>query len=285
MQAWVTRVFPGVLALAVVVPAASPAAAAANIDPHRALYRLSLGSTRGGSGVLGATGAMYYEWGETCDGWTVEQRFRLRLLYAQEGGGDLSSSLVTWEAKDGLRYRFDERRTRDGTPEEELRGEAHLDGPGKGGVAEFTRPQDAKIELDPGVIFPTAHTLALLDEAKAKTAFLARKVFDGSDVEKATEITAVIGPELKPGAPAAKSDDDNAPGPAAAKSPLLQHPSWRIRLAFFPPGSAASAETPDYELGMRLLANGVSEDMELDYGDYVIKATLDEIEPLPKPRC
>ena len=36
---------------------------------------------------------------------------------------------------------------------------------------------------------------------------------------------------------------------------------------------------------MRLLANGVSQDMQLDYGDYVIKAQLDEIEPLPKPAC
>ncbi len=36
---------------------------------------------------------------------------------------------------------------------------------------------------------------------------------------------------------------------------------------------------------MRLHSNGVSQDMELDYGDYVIKAKLDEIEPLPKPPC
>ena len=36
---------------------------------------------------------------------------------------------------------------------------------------------------------------------------------------------------------------------------------------------------------MRLLDNGVSQDMLLDYGDYVIRATLDEIEALPKPAC
>ena len=31
--------------------------------------------------------------------------------------------------------------------------------------------------------------------------------------------------------------------------------------------------------------NGVSKDMVIDYGDYAIHATLDDIEPLPKPGC
>jgi hypothetical protein len=66
-------------------------------------------------------------------------------------------------------------------------------------------------------------------------------------------------------------------------SPLLNRPSWRIRLAFFPPDT--KVEQPDYELGMRLLDNGVSQDMALDYSDYVIRAKLDEIEALPRPNC
>ncbi len=259
-----------------------PGARAADIDPHRALYSLTLGSSKMASGVLGATGAMYYEWGETCDGWTVEQRFRLRISYAESGSSELSSTLVTWESKDGLRYRFNERRLRNGEPDEELHGEAHLDGSGKGGGADFTKPQTANLKLAPGVIFPTAHTLVLIDRALAGDQFVSRKVFDGSAVENASQITAVIGPKLDPGK-AAAGEDEEQPSDAAAKSPLLQHPGWRVRLAFFPPDS--TEETPDYELGMRLLSNGVSQDMELDYGDYVIKARLDEIEPLSKPSC
>ena len=260
----------------------APGARAADIDPHRALYSLTLGSSKMASGVLGATGAMYYEWGETCDGWTVEQRFRLRISYAESGNSELSSTLVTWESKDGLRYRFNERRLRNGEPDEELHGEAHLDGQGKGGEAEFTKPESSTLKLAPGVIFPTAHTLALIERALGGDQFVSRKVFDGSSVENASQITAVIGPKLDPGTPT-NTDDEEKPSDEAAKSPLLNHPSWRVRLAFFPPDS--TAETPDYELGMRLLSNGVSQDMELDYGDYVIKARLDEIEPLSKPSC
>ena len=155
MSSWSGR-FCGALALAL---ATAVPVSAADIDPHRALYTLSLGSARSGSGVLGANGAMYYEWGETCDGWTVEQRFRLWLLYAEAGGGELSSTLVTWESKDGLRYRFNERRLKNGEADEEVKGEAKLDGADKGGKAEFTRPETTTMNLAPNVLFPTAHTI------------------------------------------------------------------------------------------------------------------------------
>ena len=70
---------------------------------------------------------------------------------------------------------------------------------------------------------------------------------------------------------------------AAKQNPLLNRPGWRVRLAFFP--ADPKAEKPDYELGMLLLDNGVSRDMVIDYGDYAIRAKLDDIEALPKPGC
>lgn len=262
----------GLAVLACVV--AAPSAFAIDVAPHRALYSLTLQSAKASSGVVGASGVMVYEWGETCDVWTVQQRLRLRLLYAQSDGVDLSSTLVTWESKDGLRYHFNERRLRNGEPDEEIHGQAHLDGPGKGGVAEFTSPEPTTMKLAPGVIFPTAHTLTLIERAEAGDQFVARKVFDGATVDNAGQVTAVIGPKLKP---------SPKPGDALANSPLLQRPSWRMRLAFFPADS--KSEEPDYELGMQLLDNGVSQNMSLDYSDYVIRATLDQIEALPKPHC
>jgi hypothetical protein len=111
------------LALATIAPAS-----AVDIAPHRALYSLTLDSAKAAGGVAGASGGMYYEWGETCDGWTVEQRFRLRLLYSEEGAVDVNSTLVTWESKDGLRYRFNERRLRNGEVEDDIHGDAHLEG-------------------------------------------------------------------------------------------------------------------------------------------------------------
>jgi hypothetical protein len=245
--------------------------AAADITPHRALYSMTLGSTRGDSSVVGASGAMDYEWGETCNGWTIEQRYRLRMRYADSGDVDLTSTFVTWEAKDGLRYRFNQRQTKNGELDEEIRGEARLDGPGRGGVAIFTKPRARTLTLAPGVLFPSAHTILLLDQAKRGVTFLTRQVFDGATDENAVQVSAVIGGRL-------------TLDPVSAKlSPLLDGPGWYVRLAFFP--ADAKAEQPDYELGMSLLDNGVSRDMVIDYGDYSIRAKLDDIEPLPKPSC
>ncbi|MBV9523668.1 MAG: cell envelope integrity EipB family protein [Alphaproteobacteria bacterium] len=250
------------------------AAQAVDIAPHRALYSMSLGTAKQNSGVVAAGGSMAFEWGETCDGWTVEQRYKLTMHYAEESDVELTSNFVTWESKDGLRYRFFQRKLKNGDVEDEVRGEARLDGKGQGGKVEFTKPTVSTLELPPGSLFPTAHTILLIERAAAGDQFVAAKVFDGASEENAVDVTAVIG--------AAQTADAGA-AEASVKSPLLQRPSWRMRLAFFP--ADASADEPDYELGMRLLDNGVSRDMVLDYGDFAIKAQLDKIEAMPKPSC
>jgi envelope integrity protein B len=244
---------------------------AAEIMPHRALYTMTLGSTLADSGVVGATGAMDYEWGETCDGWTIEQRYRLKMRYAESRDVDVTSTFVTWESKDGLRYRFNQRQTRNGEVDQEVRGEAKLDGPGKGGTAVFTKPETQTLQLAPGVMFPSAHTILLIDKAKTGATFVTRQVFDGATDENAVQVSAVIGSKV-------------SADPVSEKlGPLVDRPGWRVRLAFFPVD--AKAEEPDYELGMDLLDNGVSRNMVIDYGDYSIRAKLDDIEPLGKPNC
>ena len=250
---------------------AAGTAGAAEIAPHRALYSMNLGATHGDAGVTAASGTMAYQWGETCDGWTVEQRYRLKMGYAESPDVSLSSNFVTWEAKDGLRYRFNQKETRSGDADDEIRGEAKLDGPGKGGTVDFEKPESKSLKLPEGVLFPSAHTIFLIDKAQAGENFLSKQIFDGATAEGAVLVSAVIGPRVEPDAEAAK------------KSPLLNRPGWRVRLAFFP--ADQKAEKPDYELGMLLLDNGVSRDMVIDYGDYSIRAKLDDIEPLPKPGC
>src|SRR5215468_5117429 len=221
-------------AIAAMGALATPAAAA-EIAPHRALYTMLLGNARNDSGVVDARGTMDYEWGETCDGWTIEQRYRLKMRYAETSDVDIVSSFVTWESKDGLRYRFNQKQTRNGEIDQEIRGEARIDGPGSGGVAEFSKPETKTLKLEPGVLFPSAHTMLLIDAAHEGENFISRLVFDGATDENAVQVSAAIGVKLTPDAV------------AAAGNPLLQRPGWRFRLAFFP--ADASVEKPDYELG------------------------------------
>ncbi len=258
---------------ALVVPLSppGPAVESATITPHRALYALSLGLVRNDSGLVDARGMMAYEWGDSCDGWTIEQRYRLVLDYGEKEDEELRSSFVTWESKNGLNYRFHQKETKNGKSESTVRGAAILKAPGKGGVAVFAKPRPERIALPPGTLFPSAHTILLIDEARAGKTFVARRVFDGASEEDASEVSAVIARKLA------------SPAAAAEKSPLLDHRGWRVHLAFFPPTEREL--TPDYELGMDLLENGVSRNLSIDYGDYTIRGKLLRIEPLPKPKC
>jgi hypothetical protein len=272
-------------------------AAGIDIAAHRAIYTMSLAGSKTDSGVTGAQGEMGYQWGESCDGWTVEQRYELTISYAESQDVKIVSNFVTWESKDGLHYRFNQKETRNGTVDEEIRGSAQLDGPGKGGTITFEKPQGQTMSLPAGALFPSAHTILLLQKAEAGENFVSRQVFDGATVEGAVLVSAVIGGKVEPKPatdsdpkPAAKTDPKpggDAKSDANAKDslndPVLQRPGWHMRLAFFP--ADTKAEKPDYELGMLLLDNGISRDMVIDYGDYTIKAKLNKIEPLGKPHC
>ncbi len=259
---------PAALLLLVAMPAH-----AVDVAPHRALYTMSLDTAKPQSRVIGADGSLGYEWGETCDGWTIEQRYKLTVQNEDDPAVEINSSFVTWEAKDGLSYRFNERKTQNGQPDEEIKGTASLKAPGGPGVARFEKPKMQSFDLPAGTLFPTAHTLMLIRKAMGNTDFVSAEVFDGSTFDGATLISAVLGPTL----PLSAAVDDSI------KSPVLLHPSWDVRLAFFPDSN--KDDQPDYELGMRLLADGVSSSMLLDYGDYRIKAVLKQIEPLTKPAC
>jgi hypothetical protein len=258
------------VALALAALCVTPAGAA-NIMPHQALYTMNLIRTGGNSGVATARGAMAYKWGETCDGWIVEQNYRLVMGYADASNEvTITSNFVTWESKDGLRYRFNQKEMKNNATDDEIRGTARLDGRGKGGVATFETPPGKSFALPAGTLFPSAHTILLIDRAKAGDRFVPRQVFDGTTVSGAALVSAVIGPKTEPDA-------------VARHNPLLDHPGWRMRLAFFP--AEQKAETPDYELGMLLLADGVSRNMVIDYGDYSIAARLSDIEPVARPNC
>src|SRR4051794_30028455 len=155
-------------------------ATAAELAPHRALYTLSLERSDGESGVTGASGTMAYELGETCDAWTVEQRYRLKMGYSESPDVTIASSLESSEAKNGLRYRFDHKENRSGE-EEKMAGTARLDGADKGGAVDFDKPSDKKLKLPPQLLFPTAHTTVLIDKAAAGDNFVSRQIFDGGE--------------------------------------------------------------------------------------------------------
>jgi hypothetical protein len=267
-----SQLFAGVTAAVLVLGAALPAPAA-EIASHRASYTLSLGMARTNSGVVAIEGAMFIEWQEVCDGWTISQRMRFQMLDSDGEKIDNDISFSSWEAKDGLSYRFTLRSARDGEVTETLRGRAMLDGPGKGGKAVFTEPEGLDLDLPAGTLFPTEHTLILIRGALAGEQLIARLVFDGATADGALEVNAILGARQPP----ATGNGERI------SAELGQSPGWRTRMAFFKAEEKTGA--PEYETSLILQENGVGRDYQFEYPEFAIKSKLDLLEPLPKPRC
>jgi len=244
-----------------------------DLAPHKAVYAMRLASAQGGSGIAGANGEMTYEFGDACDGWTVENRTVLNFAYNEGANVATVWDFSTWESKDGLRYRFRVRSTRDGEVTEEIDGSATLKGKGKSGVAIFTKPEALTLDLPEGTIFPTEHTVDLLKTAQDGKPMLAKVLFDGTSTDGPFDVTAFIG---KPAA----ANDNSAP---PLGSSLLTGPSWHMDLAFFPiKGQQAS---PDYEVGLRYQDNGIARDILQNFGNFTLRGQLDKVEALKKPEC
>lgn len=241
------------------------------LAPHRAVYALSLGSLESSSAVIDAAGRFEFEWRDVCDGWTVSQKFRIGLLY--EGGVSVTFgwSLSSWESKDGNRYRFFIRRFDGSGLTETVRGEAELGEDGSG-TAVFHTPEEREVALPAGTLFPTRHTMHVLARAESGDVPVWTLVFDGSGDEGLFGVSAALSRRLAPNTPTRLSS-----------SLLRGIPSWRVDLAFFATGEE-NAE-PEQEQGLRLFANGVVDEMRLDYGDFVLDADLTELTSLPSPDC
>jgi hypothetical protein len=236
--------------------------------PHRAAYTLSLGDNRGQVAAL--DGVLAIDWSETCQGYTLNQRMRFRMSTAEEGAVESDIVFSSFESKDGTNYRFTLRTSRDGQVVEELRGRAVLD-PDKGGKAFFTMPE-LEMDLPPGTMFPTAHSLLLLNLAEGGERMIARAVFDGATLDGAMDVTAFVSNKI----PAEASLGARTP-------PIGNRPSWRVRMAYFNPDDKSGM--PQYETSMRMLDNAVASEYSFEYPEFGMRAKLERLEAVPKPNC
>jgi hypothetical protein len=277
MDARVKRWLVVLVPVAMLSAISETSAAPAQLASHRAVYNMTLGTARAGSSTVDAQGAMYLEWAESCDGWTVSQRVRLTLYATQGGEVDTDSNFSSWESRDGKKYQFTVRNLRDNKVSEEFRGDAHLDGPGRSGKATFSTPPGVTFNLPKGALFPTEHMAELIAAAQKGVTRLSRVIFDGANLDGPLEVNAIIGGPVHPTSGGAPS------GVTGEGQNLTNRPSWPVRMAFFPTKSQQAE--PEYEVEVRLFDNGIANYFLLDYGDFTVHAALEKLEALPKPKC
>ena len=141
----------------------------------------------------------------------------------------------------------------------------------------LSQPSQAKLKLSGPVLFPTQHSLALIDSAKAGRPVLQARIYDGSEKgRKVYQTTAFIGPMVSPGA------EQNLE-PAAKEKGLGELASWPVSIGYFE--SDNDDLTPSYQIDFRLYENGVSRELLIDYGSFSVHGRLTGLEYLKTPKC
>ena len=87
------------------------------------------------------------------------------------------------------------------------------------------------------------------------------------------------------GKPASTS---NADPEMKALNALSTEKFWPVDIAYFDEAAEGGEDTPEYRISFKLYENGLTRDLEMDYGDFVIRGQLVDLavfEPDAKSPC
>ncbi len=253
------------------VHAAAPvtsAAIATGLVAHRAVYDLELKDASERSGISGMSGRMVYEFdGNYCTGFTTNFRF-----VTQIDTGDTvrvsDQQTKTFENLKDRRFTFDTKSFTDDQLDKEVNGAAQDQA--EGVKVALTQPTSKELQLAASR-FPTEHMLDVIQNAKAGKRLFEARVFDGSDDgDKALVTTTVVGKQVAP------ATDEADAGNAGAFSKAA---FWPVTISYFNENTKTDA-LPVYRMSFKLYENGITRDLTMDYGDFVLSGRLAKLELL-----
>ncbi len=261
------------------LPAAPAAAAPVMLVPHRAVYDLSLATTRANSSIVGVRGRILYDFsGNACDGYSLVFR---QVSELDNTEGKISTSdmrSTTWEGADAKSFKFNSENFVDENLVDSVDGHAERDGAKT--AVDLRKPVSKVLDLDPGVVFPTEHMVRAVAAARAGENVLSFPVYDGSETgQKVFNTLTVIGRKIAPGG-------DEHEDAAAHEPKLANVPRWPVTISYFSTEKDPQngEQTPDYAIGFELYENGISRALTLDYNDFVVTGKLVSLEfKQPKP--
>jgi envelope integrity protein B len=247
--------------------------------PHRAIYDLTLGQTRGNTQIVGVRGRILYDFdGNACDGYTLQFR---QVSELDSGEGKVSTSdlrSTTWEGGNAKSFKFTSENFVDDNLVDAVDGRAEHGA--KATALSLIKPEHKVLDIDPAVVFPTEHMVRVVAAARAGKTILDFPVFDGSDTgDKVYDTLTVIGHKL--------SSEERKHGDAAdGEAKLSAIPRWPVTISYFDKGHGqkSTEQTPAYAIGFELYANGISRALSLDYNDFVVAGKLTSLDiKEPKP--
>lgn len=244
--------------------------AVVELQPHRAYYTISMtGRPDASSHVSDVRGTMMLEFNKICGGWTVQQLSEI-WRYQDDGAVEhVRWGYVTWEADDGSYFKFNTFRKVNDELVEDIRGSAKRTG--KLTQAIYQKPEKKTIELPDGVLFPIQHTKGLLEAVYLGEHMFPKIIFDGSNVDGASEINTFMGAKkVIAGNPAVEEAHQFA-----------NQPFWPVRFAVY--GLGETTYEPIYITTQELLPNGIIKQYVIDNDGVKIRGILERVELLKLP--
>lgn len=254
-----------------------PAAEAATVAPHLAVYDLSMLKVNEGATLQSASGRLAFEIeGSTCEGFTVS--FRMATKYRPKEGEVtlLDTSSTSFEGPGATDFRHQMKEKVDGAQRQEYRIKMTRPTPEAEGLGSISTKPDDPFTVPAGALLPMQHQLRLMTLGETGGGRDSSVVFDGSDEGKSFRAIAFVGKE-KPAGSLAR----DAANPAAA--PLKALGAWPVTVSYF--ALDGSSETPEYQVSFDMYENGVASGLVLDYGEFVLSGKLAELRMLETPDC
>ncbi|WP_343229026.1 cell envelope integrity EipB family protein [Rhizobium setariae] len=245
----------------------------AGLVPHRAVYNLELKDASERSGINNMFGRMVYEFtGSACEGYRVSFRFVTQVETASEKKVTDQQSTTFEDPKTG-RFEFESKTFNDDRLDKEVAGLAERRNDKL--AVDITMPAEKKIDLT-AARFPTQHTIDVIERAKRGDHFFEARIYDGSeDGDKTLFTSTIVGSPVSAGA-----DDPDASGAGKLKA----EKTWPVTIAYFDDNKDGDSQ-PNYRMSFKLYENGVSRDLTMDYGDFVLKGNLVKLDFLPEETC
>lgn len=268
---------------ALVIAASAPIVPALAADPvlasYRAVYTITLASTRPMAPIAALTGEISYELHvSSCRPSTTAFHITAQVTSTSGNSGQSDTTMTTEESADGSTFAFTVKKVNnltDGKPDADYSGKATTDAAHT--TIEITAPQPRAITFAKPLLFPLAYTKKLLAAALAGAPTFAAVTYDDPDpVDTASRAQASIG------APAINSSGDPSGNPPSPALKGLRH--WPVRIGYStldaPDGAPA-----DRTAAMDFYENGINAGMTIDYGDFAITGTLSSLTLLPADTC
>ncbi len=231
---------------------------ALDILPHRASYHASVQILRGDASSRAGEGFIEWRTEDHCETWLFNEVSLVRMGNGDDAGA-FAGSQVTFEAKDGSWYRY-QNDFEGPVGAEFASGEAVLDDAGETGRVVVEEPESVTADLPVGTVFPMRFTIDVLERAATGERFMNHVVFDGTDGAVASEYTTFV------------QSVEESDG----------HTIWTVKVSVFTDPEHIG---PEMEVTASIRDDGVIDTIRYDDGMAVTTLTLQELTELPAGNC